>query len=174
MLLKTVALALGLAAASTSYGYTNLAGKQFTGNGHWIKPTGEQGTYSVTTTIANTRVAKHQAMNITSAYNFGERKMTTTLTAVFNQKNGYHDMMVTTRNADDDKQTLTKVGTGYCIHDVCHYNAVIDGIAIEETITVVRNQMHKIGSKSITKDDGTIRVSAWDENLRARILQPRP
>lgn len=174
MLLKTVALVLGLAAASTSFGYTTMVGREYNGQGTWLKPDGTRGAYGVRTTVTNTRVAEHSAVNITSNYNFGERSMRTTLIAVFNQKNNFHDIMATVAGEEGQEPTMQKVGSGYCINEECHYSAKIDDMVIEETITVVRNQMHKIGSKSIMDGETKARIMTWTEDLRAGILQPRP
>jgi len=138
--MKTMILALAVAASANGFALTAFPQGSFHGQGRWSDSTGKSGQYSVETKTSANSVASH--------YRFGSETRDWNFSAAFKQ--GFFDVMSGGR----------ELGQGYCQSVQCHYQVDFGGGSLEETLTFVDGKLYKVGSKKVSG----ITIS-WEEAL---------
>ncbi len=141
-MLKSILLSLVLGASASALAFPTIPDGNYAGGGRFKDTAGNTGSYTVQTTVANGVVS--QVYRYASG---GARfVLSTNLTG-----HGFFAVM----------EKGEKVGEGYCQTVVCHYNALIGGANLEESLTYWQGNLYRVGSKKI----GNLTIT-WEESLK--------
>ncbi len=136
-----VSLFIGSAPA-TSATQPTIPDGQYEGKAKWKDSAGRTGTYTVSTLV--------QAGVVMTTYSYGKGKVIYAFRSD-EVANGFVDVHVNGK----------KVGEGYCMSVQCNYNAEINGVILDESLTFWQGNLYRVGSKKV--QGLTI---AWEEAMK--------